>query len=411
VKEKWLYIVKKSACPSLDELKSYLEGTLHTEKLHSVEDHLVECDICNDLLEGMHLIGDPTKINEAEIQIKVKLNDLLSSDNRMTSNRFIRRAISVAASVLILTFSIFAVYYFTGIKQKLFSPKTIENKPVNTVRPDTTDLLNMNNGPDNKKTFVQANQSQVLPSSESVTASSNEINKKNDKQAEHVTSAEKNSVALKDESHKWDTSVSNRPKDKDHTGDDNSMEQTIVIRKTIIYGKLTANDGKPISGALVTVKGKSIASTTDDKGDFKMIVHNIDSVVVVSCSGYKTKEVLVKSKKSDDKYSSPDIIRLDAINEKSDDLNTTKSKQLNKNSREIDSLKVILIMHKDDRNSLVLLIEKYLENENQSEALKELQILQRQTNDSRQSKLIKEVIELTKESKYSSALRKLNSIK
>jgi len=58
-----------------------------------------------------------------------------------------------------------------------------------------------------------------------------------------------------------------------------------------ITGKVTSADGKPLQGASVNIKGTTRGTTTNADGNFKIVISDSDSVLVVSFTGYVTQEV------------------------------------------------------------------------------------------------------------------------
>src|SRR5579871_6317020 len=66
--------------------------------------------------------------------------------------------------------------------------------------------------------------------------------------------------------------------------------QTRTISGTVT----TADDGTPLPGVSIVVKGSTVGSTTDADGKFSLSVSESD-VLVLSFIGYRTKEVPVAS--------------------------------------------------------------------------------------------------------------------
>ncbi len=60
-----------------------------------------------------------------------------------------------------------------------------------------------------------------------------------------------------------------------------------------ISGRITADDGSPIDGATVQVKGRARATATDKDGRFEITVADNDKALLVSAMGYEKKELLI----------------------------------------------------------------------------------------------------------------------
>jgi hypothetical protein len=80
-------------------------------------------------------------------------------------------------------------------------------------------------------------------------------------------------------------------------------------------------------------------------------------------------------------------------------------------SKQIDSIRNILRVNEHEKASRIALIRMYLEINSQSDALRELDNLQSQTTDDNQLKINREIIQYTREGKYSKALQRLKEIK
>ncbi|HYI78792.1 MAG TPA: carboxypeptidase-like regulatory domain-containing protein, partial [Chryseolinea sp.] len=64
---------------------------------------------------------------------------------------------------------------------------------------------------------------------------------------------------------------------------------------SMVEGKVLEEDGAPLPGVNVIVKGTSIGTTTDAQGAFTVNVPDQQSVLVFSFIGYMTQEVTVGS--------------------------------------------------------------------------------------------------------------------
>ena len=60
-----------------------------------------------------------------------------------------------------------------------------------------------------------------------------------------------------------------------------------------VAGKVTDENGNALNGASIVVKGTRIGTNTDEAGSFSVTVPNTNSILVISFSGYTSKEVTV----------------------------------------------------------------------------------------------------------------------
>jgi len=65
-----------------------------------------------------------------------------------------------------------------------------------------------------------------------------------------------------------------------------------------VRGTVRNDRGEPLSGATVTIKGTSTASVTDESGTFAIRVPSSSSTLVISYSGYQSREIIVGNQTS-----------------------------------------------------------------------------------------------------------------
>ncbi|MGC1243704.1 MAG: SusC/RagA family TonB-linked outer membrane protein [Chryseosolibacter sp.] len=80
-----------------------------------------------------------------------------------------------------------------------------------------------------------------------------------------------------------------------------------------LTGKVTANDGAPIPGVSVVVKGTTEGTTTDAAGDYSIRPTNSDAVLVFSFIGFVTQEVGVEGRSVVDVVLSEDVTQLGEV--------------------------------------------------------------------------------------------------
>ncbi|SEG15209.1 SusC/RagA family TonB-linked outer membrane protein [Parabacteroides chinchillae] len=79
---------------------------------------------------------------------------------------------------------------------------------------------------------------------------------------------------------------------------DESPIATIVNQQKTISGKVVDENGEPIIGANIVVKGTTIGIITDINGEFTLQVPSDQSILEISYIGYKSVEISVKGQKS-----------------------------------------------------------------------------------------------------------------
>jgi TonB family protein len=77
------------------------------------------------------------------------------------------------------------------------------------------------------------------------------------------------------------------PKYKYIESSNNPETQLLIPDEKTVTGKVLSEDGEPLKGATVVIKGTTIGTVTDEKGGFKLIVSD-DSPLVISYVGFET---------------------------------------------------------------------------------------------------------------------------
>ena len=71
---------------------------------------------------------------------------------------------------------------------------------------------------------------------------------------------------------------------------------TSPAQQRTVKGKVTAEDGSPLPGASVSIKGTNLGTMTDAEGDYSLHVPPDAAVLVFSFIGYTSAEVIIGSR-------------------------------------------------------------------------------------------------------------------
>ena len=85
-------IFSKTDCISEKMLNNYHDDKLSAKEKHSVEKHLIDCELCTDELEGLSLLKDKSQINIIvdEINENIKLRSQNNKPKVIQINFLIR---------------------------------------------------------------------------------------------------------------------------------------------------------------------------------------------------------------------------------------------------------------------------------------------------------------------------------
>ncbi|WP_210485862.1 carboxypeptidase-like regulatory domain-containing protein [Rufibacter aurantiacus] len=95
--------------PSLEVLRQYQAGELSAPQSHQLERHLLSCEMCSDLVEGMSL-SQPYRVKSAVRETRGRLKNFLAQKKRKRKV-FQWPAWQTAAVLLVLLFAIGEVVY------------------------------------------------------------------------------------------------------------------------------------------------------------------------------------------------------------------------------------------------------------------------------------------------------------
>ncbi|MCH8317595.1 MAG: hypothetical protein IIA88_03730, partial [Bacteroidetes bacterium] len=94
-------LFSETDCLSLETLQKYLGGELTTNQMHTVEKHLLGCELCSDALDGLSLMPDGSKT----VKIVAGINKEIRAKTAAGKAKIIYfdfKRIAAAAAILIL---------------------------------------------------------------------------------------------------------------------------------------------------------------------------------------------------------------------------------------------------------------------------------------------------------------------
>jgi len=152
MKNKLDNIFTSSGCPNDGVLQKYLNGELSHQQKHKIEEHLINCEMCSDELEGLLIINNTKELDIVVERINNKINDKLKSQK----TKFIYTYGKIAAALLILIsigslFILFNHYKNTDTKKTLaenIQPVQSEIQKKESLQEnknDTSSIINKNN--------------------------------------------------------------------------------------------------------------------------------------------------------------------------------------------------------------------------------------------------------------------------
>lgn len=113
----------ETPCRTLDELLHYRDGSLTTEEKHRVEEHLLDCPLCSDALEGLQRVQSTDVIEE----IRSAIQQPESARGVPPFGKYIAIAASLTAVVLL---SWFGYHQFNRVETERLAVRNEDEKSV-----------------------------------------------------------------------------------------------------------------------------------------------------------------------------------------------------------------------------------------------------------------------------------------
>jgi len=114
-------IFSKTECPSEEILQKYLKDELSMEEKHLLEKHLIDCEICSDVLEGMSLVGDSKIVAPIIVDINSEIKSHIQKPQTKSKVISLNSWIPYVAAAAVILF-IVSIFY---LRQDLRDNKVI----------------------------------------------------------------------------------------------------------------------------------------------------------------------------------------------------------------------------------------------------------------------------------------------
>ena len=308
MKTNWQHIINSGACPTHQKLAMYHFDQLSGEERFEIENHLADCEMCSDYIEGLSLLQSNEKLNETEAELKNRIHDLIyKKEKKFIISPLFKRLAIAASLLLIVSLSFYLIQQFSTPKQQL-AEKTAPSKTLlEEKETEKAPII------ENKKTpsqiaqqvekkpieYKDANKAEEEPLLE---ISSNDLSNKSDEILTEPVSTENSSGA--------GIPVVEKSITTNHlmSAQDKSINETRTIK-----GSVLDEMGKPLSGVVINVKGKNQGALTDSNGQFSMAVNKDDSVLNIESVGYLSETPSIKNQNEVNLKLKPNLMSLEEV--------------------------------------------------------------------------------------------------
>lgn len=306
--------------PTLELLRQYQEGLLSPALSHQLERHLLDCELCADIVEGMAL-SDSNQTIVAVTDIKERLAD--KKEKRRAAVWYADWR-AVAAVFVLLCSAVLVVYYqYTNLQApsetiaveqtEAKQPETIAkfSPPAPIVNLETIEEPQPAQQPA-RKPNLKATKPIVSADTYAFAEPEEEAILDEETIAEIADAKVAESVAMGDVTFdlKQDslaTIAAAKPKARVATSPQMSLERSLqgqaaglaIQRRAsvanVVQGTVTDNNGNPLPGVRVQVKGSMLGVATDKDGNFAIPLPESKNVLTFRYIGFETKEQKVDS--------------------------------------------------------------------------------------------------------------------
>ncbi|PSR55109.1 hypothetical protein AHMF7605_17160 [Adhaeribacter arboris] len=130
---------------SLEQLRLYQEENLSAPARHQVEKHLLDCDLCADVLAGM-AVSNRTQTQAAVSQLNQRLKSKIQSESRLKVRPLYGPTLRIAAGFLILLVSFGLFRYLQQPTTTVTSEKTVAQS--SSTKPESVPQVALSAPPD-----------------------------------------------------------------------------------------------------------------------------------------------------------------------------------------------------------------------------------------------------------------------
>ncbi|MHC2990310.1 TonB-dependent receptor [Pontibacter sp. HJ8] len=229
--------------PSTELLRQYEEGILSSALSNELERHLMDCELCEDVLTGMTLV-DRTRTQQAKSRILQRIRTRLRRQRKssLALNVLADWRVAVAILMMFCSLGLLLFYHYT------------------------TTIAEQKSGHSALKS------GQILPPSPEELL------------ARTIDSALVLEIQAPPPAPVYDLPAKSAASATDFTAD-----------KKTVGGRVLSNGGEPLPDVLVQVKGSTISTLTDRSGNFRFQLPQDRHALLFSLPGFKPQEIAIGS--------------------------------------------------------------------------------------------------------------------
>jgi hypothetical protein len=281
LKEHWKHIISESSCPVESDLELYAQGKLPEEKRFAIEEHLTNCALCNDYLEGFSLLPQTLDLNKVEKGLKQELAAMLTKKQKSRTIPLMYRRLAFAASILlVIGLAIFFTQTGKQVHRELTEDRTLPIKDEAVEPIEESTIISEPAAIDSPKVVQLAQHKVPVP----IVVEIHEDANYEEFEFEASEPIEMLSMIITADD-KQEASV-------DMASEVAYRAESKLIEKSIAQGVVSDESGQALMGIMVYNLSNSKGTVTDMDGEFEISAKPGDSLQI-SLIGYETAKRVV----------------------------------------------------------------------------------------------------------------------
>jgi len=135
-------IWSKSSCYSFEVLDNYVAGKLPKEASHAIESHLVDCDVCSDVVEGLQAMPHNHDVKKEILAINREIDKKILHKRNRNVLGISTYSLRFAAAAVLVTFAVCVVIFMNyDSKQALYKPSDLSKNSLSKNKEQSDDKL------------------------------------------------------------------------------------------------------------------------------------------------------------------------------------------------------------------------------------------------------------------------------
>jgi len=297
--------------PTMELLRQYHEGLLSPEMSHQLERHLLDCELCADIVEGMEL-ADATNTKAAVADIKERLT--IAKEKRRAAAWYSDWRAVAAVFVLFCSAVVVFYYQYTNLQT---TPETIaveQSEPIESPKnqePESKTIHEFALSPPpaldkSDKAIVKSRLKAAKITTDNTMAFTETVDEEivvDEITVDELASFEDtplvdlSGIDFKADSGATIAKTTAQPKARAMALSENKVQirglsslPNSQIKGSQVNGKVTDDNGFPLPGVTVQVKGTTLGVSTDKDGNFSIPIPESKNVLTFRYIGFGTKE-------------------------------------------------------------------------------------------------------------------------